>query len=308
MNKPVSHEQDLYDELHNLVTTLSPIIVMLNGLIAQADNAVADRLNTSLNKIDRQVYDVTAAIQKLGSTASTTSQSLSDYQALTLEQLQVAVTAFTENEMPNRYDDKIGALINDIKQQLDIAVTSVVTAKNKSLEDQVKIIKEVADKLSDSAARLALFTSQYEAGHTRIIEDIEKLETATKTRIAQVEDRAVKDLDKIYKSIESMTIKRIAAAAAAVAMSLVALVFWYVPSFDEIAEMRHQQAELQRGIDELETGWQQAFDKAVNSQAVFACDVNPEKPDVISWCVKANNKSFLRDEKGRVYYKIAELK
>lgn len=312
MNKPVSHEQDLYDELRNLVTTLSPIIVMLNGLIAQADNVVADRLNTSLNKIDRQVHDVTAAIQKLGSTASVTSQSLSDYQALTLKQLQVAVTAFTENELPNRYDDKIGALINDIKQQLDIAVTSVVTAKNKSLEDQVTIIKEVADKLSTSAASLALFTSQYQAGHTRIIEDIEKLETATKTRIAQVKEDADKDLDKIYKSIESMSIKRIAAAAtartAAAVIVILAFVFWYVPSFDEIAEMRHQQAELQRGIDELETGWKQAFDKAVNSQAVFACDVNPEKPDVISWCVKANNKSFLRDEKGMVYYKIAELR
>ena len=255
MNKPVSHEQDLYDELRNLVTTLSPIIVMLNGLIAQADNVVADRLNTSLNKIDSQIYDVTAAIQKLGSTASTTSQSLSDYQALTLKQLQVAVTAFTNNEMPSRYDDKINALINDIKQQLDIAVTSVVTAKNKSLEDQVTIIKEVAEKLSTSAASLALFTSQYQAGHTRIIEDIEKLETATKTRIEQVEDRAVKDLDKLYKSIEAMSIKRVAAAAAArtaaAVIIILAFVFWYVPSFADIAELRQQQAVLQQGIDEL---------------------------------------------------------
>lgn len=312
MNKPVSHEQDLYDELRNLVTTLSPIIVMLNGLIAQADNVVADRLNTSLNKIDRQVYDVTAAIKKLGSTASVTSQALSDYQAFTLQQLQVAVTAFTENELPSRYDDKIGALINEIKQQLNIAVASVVTAKNKSLEDQVGIIKEVADKLSTSAASLALFTSQYQAGHEQIIEDIETLETATKTRIEQVEDRAVKDLDKLYKSIESMSIKRVAAAiaagTAAAVIIMLGLVFWYVPSFDEIAEMRHQQAELQRGIDELETGWQQAFDNARSQQFIFACDVNKEKPDVISWCVRADSKSFLRNEKGIVYYKIAEVK
>lgn len=312
MNKSVSHEQDLYDELRNLVTTLSPIIVMLNGLIAQADNVVADRLNISLNKIDSQVHDVTAAIQKLGSTASITSQALSDYQVLTLEQLQVAVTSFTKNELPSRYDDKIGELIKDIKQQLDIAVASVVTAKNKSLEDQVGIIKEVADKLSASAASLALFTSQYEAGHTRIIEDIEKLETATKTRIAQVKEDADKDLDKIYKSIESMSIKKIAAAAtagtAAAVIIILAFVFWYVPSFDKIAEMRHQQAELQRGINELETGWQQAFDNARSQQFILACDVNKEQPDVISWCVRADNKSFLRDEKGRVYYKIAELK
>ncbi|ALF60927.1 hypothetical protein [Psychrobacter urativorans] len=312
MNKPVSHEQDLYDELRNLVTTLSPIIVMLNGLIEQADNVVADRLNTSLDKIDRQVYDVTVAIKKLSSTASVTSQSLSEYQALTLEQLQVAVTAFTKNELPSRYDDKIKALINEIKQQLDIAVTSVVTAKNKSLEDQVGIIKEVADKLSTSATNLALFTSQYQAGHEQIIKDIETLETATKTRIAQVKEDADKDLDKIYKSIESMSIKRIAAAAAAataaVVMSVVGLVFWYVPSFDEVAEMRHQQAELQRGIDELEMGWQQAFDKAISAKTVFACDVNKEKPDVISWCVRADSNTFLRDDKGVVYYKIAELK
>lgn len=312
MNKPVSHEQDLYDELRNIVTTLSPIIVMLNGLIAQADNVVADRLNTSLDKIDRQVYDVTAAIKKLDSTASATSQSLSEYQALTLNQLQVAVTAFTENELPSRYDNKIGALINDIKQQLDSAVASVITAKNKSLEDQVGIIEEVADKLSTSATNLALFTSQYQAGHEQIIEDIETLETATKTRIAQVKEDAVKDLDKLYKSIESMSIKRIAAAAAAatavVVISMLGLVFWYVPSFDDIEARRHQQAALQQGIDELETGWQQAFDNAKSQQFIFACDMNKEKPDVISWCVRADSNTFLRDNKGFVYYKIAELK
>ena len=58
----------------------------------------------------------------------------------------------------------------------------------------------------------------------------------------------------------------------------------------------------------METGWQQAFDKAVSAKTVFACDVNKEKPDVISWCVRADSNTFLRDDKGVVYYKIAELK
>ena len=167
----------------------------------------------------------------------------------------------------------------------------------------------VADKLSASADNLALFTNQYQAGHKQIIEDIETFETTTKTRIEQVEGRASKDLDKIHKSIETMSIKRIAAAVAAgtmaVIISLVALVFWYVPSFDEIAEMRQQQAELQRGIDELETGWKQAFNNAQSAQFILACDVNKEQPDAISWCVRADSKSVLRDERGFVYYKIA---
>ena len=84
-----------------------------------------------------------------------------------------------------------------------------------------------------------------------------------------------------------------------------ALVFWYVPSFDKIAEMRQQQAELQRGIDELETGWKQAFNNAQSAQFILACDVNKEQPDAISWCVRADSKSVLRDERGFVYYKIA---
>jgi hypothetical protein len=198
-----------------------------------------------------------------------------------------------------------------MKQQIDTAVQSVVTAKNDSIEVQVSTMQGVADKLSASADNLALFTNQYQAGHKQIIEDIEAFETTTKTRIEQVEGRASKDLDKIHKSIETMSIKRIAVAVAAgtmaVIISLVALVFWYVPSFDEIAEMRYQQAELQRGIDELETGWKQAFDNAQSQQIILACDVDEAQPDAISWCVRADSKSVLRDERGFVYYKIAGM-
>ncbi|WP_313493382.1 hypothetical protein [Psychrobacter faecalis] len=309
MNKDNSNEQDIHDQLVNLVTSLTPVIGALRELIKRADDAVARRLERSLSGIDSKVSEVSSAIEELGSSASTTSQALSQYQELVLKQLQAAVTAFTDNEMPRRYDDKIAGIITDMKQQIDTAVESVVTAKNDSIEVQISTMQGVADKLSESADNLALFSNQYQAGHKQIIEDIETFEATTKTRIEQVEARASKDLDKIHKSIETMSIKRIAAAVAAgtmaVIISLVALVFWYVPSFDEIAEMKYQQAELQRGIDELETGWKQAFNNAQSAQFILACDVNKEQPDAISWCVRADSKSVLRDERGFVYYKIA---
>lgn len=311
MNKDNSNEHDIHDDLINLVTTLKPVIKALRALIGQADDAVATRLDHSLSRIDGTVDKISTVIEELGDSTSITSEALSQYQNLILEQLQAAVTAFTDNEMPRRYDDKIANIIADMKQQIDTAVQAVVTAKNASIEVQVSSMQAVADRLSASADNLALFTNQYQAGHKQIIEDIDRFETATKERIEQVEGRASKDLDKVYKSIESMSIKRIAAAVAAgtavVVISLVLLVFWYVPSFDEIAEMRYQQAELQRGIDELETGWKQAFDNARSQKFILACDVNDEQPDVISWCVRADSKIFLRDEKDIVYYKIAEV-
>ena len=309
MNKDNSNEYDIHDELVNLVTRLKPVIEALRTLIGQADDAVATRLDRSLSHIDAKIEEMTAVTQKLDDSASSASEALSQYQNLVLEQLQAAVTTFTDTEMPSRYDDKIADIITNMKQQIDTAVESVVTAKNDSIEVQISTMQGVADKLSASADNLALFTNQYQAGHKQIIEDIETFEATTKTRIEQVEARASKDLDKIHKSIETMSIKRIAAAVAAgtmaVIISLVALVFWYVPSFDEIAEMRQQQAELQRGIDELETGWKQAFNNAQSAQFILACDVNKEQPDAISWCVRADSKSVLRDERGFVYYKIA---
>ena len=309
MNKDNSNEQDIHDQLVNLVTSLTPVIGALRELIKRADDAVARRLERSLSGIDSKVNEVSSAIEELGSSASTTSQALSQYQELVLKQLQAAVTAFTDNEMPRRYDDKIAGIITDMKQQVDTAVQAVVATKNESLETQVNAMQAVADKLGASADSLALFTSQYQAGHEQIVQDIKDFETATKKRIGEVKEDADEDLGKIYKSIESMSIKRIAAVAAActaaVVMSLMALIFWYVPSFDKIAEMRQQQAELQRGIDELETGWKQAFNNAQSAQFILACDVNKDQPDVISWCVRADSKSFLRDEKGFVYYKIA---
>ena len=309
MNKDNSNEQDIHDQLVNLVTSLTPVIGALRELIKRADDAVARRLERSLSGIDSKVNEVSSAIEELGSSASTTSQALSQYQELVLKQLQAAVTAFTDNEMPRRYDDKIAGIITDMKQQVDTAVQAVVATKNESLETQVNAMQAVADKLGASADSLALFTSQYQAGHEQIVQDIKDFETATKKRIGEVKEDADEDLGKIYKSIESMSIKRIAAVAAActaaVVMSLMALIFWYVPSFDKIAEMRQQQAELQRGIDELETGWKQAFNNAQSAQFILACDVNKDQPDVISWCVRADSKSFLRDEEGFVYYKIA---
>jgi len=311
MNKDNSNEHDIHDELINLVTRLKPVIEALRALIGQADDAVATRLDHSLSRIDGTVDEISTVIAELGNSASASSEALSQYQDLVLKQLQAAVTTFTDTEMPRRYDDKIADIIIDMKQQIDTAVQAVVTAKNASIEAQVSAMQAVADKLGASADSLALFTNQYQAGHKQIITDIEALETATKKRIGEVKEDADKDLDKIYKSIESMSIKRIAAVAAAatagMVMVLVLLVFWYVPSFNKIAEMRQQQAELQRGIDELETGWKQAFDNAQSEQFILACDVNEEQPDVISWCVRADSKSVLRDEKGFVYYKIAEL-
>ena len=286
MNKDNSNEYDIHDELVNLVTRLKPVIEALRALIGQADDAVATRLDHSLSHIDAKIEEMTAVTQKLDDSAISASEALSQYQNLVLEQLQAAVTTFTDTEMPSRYDDKIADIITNMKQQIDTAVQAVISADS-----------------------LALFTSQYQAGHEQIIKDIEAFENATKKRIGEVKEDADKDLGKIYKSIESMSIKRIAAVAAActaaVVISLMALVFWYVPSFDKIAEMRQQQAELQRGIDELETGWKQAFNNAQSAQFILACDVNKGQPDVISWCVRADSKSFLRDEKGFVYYKIA---
>ena len=309
MNKDNSNEYDIHDELVNLVTRLKPVIEALRALIGQADDAVATRLDHSLSHIDAKIEEMTAVTQKLDDSAISASEALSQYQNLVLEQLQAAVTTFTDTEMPSRYDDKIADIITNMKQQIDTAVQAVITAKNDSIEAKVNAMQAVADKLGVSADSLALFTSQYQAGHEQIIKDIEAFENATKKRIGEVKEDADKDLGKIYKSIESMSIKRIAAVAAAcmaaVIISLVALIFWYVPSFDEIAEMRQQQAELQRGIDELETGWKQAFNNAQSAQFILACDVNKGQPDVISWCVRADSKSFLRDEKGFVYYKIA---
>ncbi|WP_426243611.1 hypothetical protein [Psychrobacter sp. TWP2-1-2] len=311
MNKDNSNEHDIHDELINLVTRLKPVIEALRALIGQADDAVATRLDHSLSRIDSTVDEISTVIAELGNSASASSEALSQYQDLVLKQLQAAVTTFTDTEMPRRYDDKIADIIIDMKQQIDTAVQAVVTAKNASIEAKVSAMQAVADKLGASADSLALFTNQYQAGHKQIITDIEALETATKKRIGEVKEDADKDLDKIYKSIESMSIKKIAAVAAAatagMVMVLVLLVFWYVPSFDEIAEMRQQQVELQRGIDELETGWKQAFNNARSQQLILACDVNEEQPDVISWCVRADSKSVLRDEKGFIYYKIAEL-
>ena len=311
MNKDNSNEHDIHDELINLVTRLKPVTEALRALIGQADDAVATRLDRSLGHIDAKIEEMTAVTQKLDGSASSASEALSQYQNLVLKQLQAAVTVFTDTEIPRRYDDKIAGIITDMKQQIDTAVESIVTAKNDSIEAQVNAMQAVADKLGASADSLVLFTSKYEAGHKQIIEDLDRFETATKERIEQVEGRASKDLDKTYKSIEAISIKKISAVAAActaaVIISLVALVFWYVPSFDEIAEMRHQKAELQRGIDELETGWKQAFNNARSQQLILACDTNEEQPDVISWCVRADSKSVLRDEKGFVYYKIAEL-
>ena len=309
MNKDNSNEHDIHDELINLVTRLKPVIEALRALIGQADDAVATRLDHSLSHIDAKIEEMTAVTQKLDDSASSASEALSQYQNLVLEQLQAAVTTFTDTEMPSRYDDKITDIIIDMKQQIDTAVQAVITAKNDSIEAKVNAMQVVADKLGVSADSLALFTSQYQAGHEQIIKDIEAFENATKKRIGEVKEDADKDLGKIYKSIESMSIKRIAAVAAAatagMVMVLVLLLFWYVPSFDKIAEMRQQQAELQRGIDELETGWKQAFNNAQSAQFILACDVNKDQPDVISWCVRADSKSFLRDEKGFVYYKIA---
>ncbi len=309
MNKDNSNEHDIHDELINLVTRLKPVIEALRALIGKADDAVATRLDHSLSRIDGTVDEISTVIAELGNSASASSEALSQYQDLVLKQLQAAVTTFTDTEMPRRYDDKIADIIIDMKQQIDTAVQAVVTAKNASIEAQVSAMQAVADKLGVSADSLALFTSQYQAGHEQVIKDIEAFENATKKRIGEVKEDADKDLGKIYKSIESMSIKRIAAVAAActaaVVISLMALVFWYVPSFDKIAEMRQQQAELQRGIDELETGWKQAFNNAQSAQFILACDVNKDQPDVISWCVRADSKSFLRDEKGFVYYKIS---
>ena len=311
MNKDNSNEYDIHDELVNLVTRLKPVIEALRALIGQADDAVATRLDHSLSHIDAKIEEMTAVTQKLDDSAISASEALSQYQNLVLEQLQAAVTTFTDTEMPSRYDDKIADIITNMKQQIDTAVQAVITAKNDSIEAKVNAMQAVADKLGVSADSLALFTSQYQAGHEQIIKDIEAFENATKKRIGEVKEDADKDLGKIYKSIESMSIKRIAAVAAAatagMVMVLVLLVFWYVPSFDEIAEMRQQQVELQRGIDELETGWKQAFNNARSQQLILTCDFNEEQPDVISWCVRADSKSVLRDEKGFVYYKIAEL-
>ena len=309
MNKDNSNEYDIHDELINLVTRLKPVIEALRALIGQADDAVATRLDQSLGHIDAKIEEMTAVTQKLDGSANSASEALSQYQNLVLEQLQAAVTTFTDTEMPSRYDDKIADIITNMKQQIDTAVQAVITAKNDSIEAKVNAMQAVADKLGASADSLALFTSQYQAGHEQIVQDIKDFETATKKRIGEVKEDADEDLGKIYKSIESMSIKRIAAVAAActaaVVMSLMALIFWYVPSFDKIAEMRYQQAELQRGIDELETGWKQAFDDAQSQQIILACDVNEAQPDAISWCVRADSKSVLRDERGFVYYKIA---
>lgn len=308
MNKDNSNEQDIHDELINLVTRLKPVIEALRALIGQADDAVATRLDRSLSRIDIKIDEMTAVTQKLDGSASSASKALSQHQNLMLKQLQAAVTAFTDTEMPRRYDDKIAGIITDMKQQIDIAVHAIVTAKNNSIEAQVSAMQTVANNLGASADNLALFTSKYEAGHKQIIKDINRFEIATKERIEQVEDRASKDLDKTYKSIEAMSIKKIAAVAAActvaVIISLVALIFWYVPSFDEIAKMRHQRAELQRGIDELQTGWKEAFDNAQNAQIIIACKTDKDHPNDITWCVRADSKNFLRDDKGVVYYPL----
>ena len=77
MNKDNSNEQDIHDQLVNLVTSLTPVIGALRELIKRADDAVARRLERSLSGIDSKVNEVSSAIEELGSSASTTSEALS---------------------------------------------------------------------------------------------------------------------------------------------------------------------------------------------------------------------------------------
>ena len=50
MNKDNSNEQDIHDQLVNLVTSLTPVIGALRELIKRADDAVARRLERSLDR------------------------------------------------------------------------------------------------------------------------------------------------------------------------------------------------------------------------------------------------------------------
>ncbi len=304
MNK----QQELHDQIVNLINNIKPIVPALRALTDQADKAVADRLNTSLNKIDLKVNNVTSIIDTLEYTAQDTTNALKGFQSLVLKELQEAVTMFADNEMSSRYDDKIVQLIKDIKEQVDSALISVVEAKSASIEAQVLAMQETAKALNGNVTKLASFNGAYNDGHKQIVDDIKTFEDATKERIEKAETKASKELDKVYKSVESMSIKRIAAVAAActaaMIVSLVLLVWWYVPSMTDISELKDQQTELKKGIDELQTGWKNAFDEAQEAELMIACEADEAQPSHIGWCIRTDSKNLKTDEKGVLYYAL----
>lgn len=306
------NEQALHDEIINLVTTLKPVIQALQALITQTDEAMATRLDGAIERIDNKVEDVTSVIDKLGSNVSKSNQALSVYQNLVLKQLQDAVIAFTENEMPKRYDAKVSQLISDIGQQLESALNSIIVTKNVSLEQQTSSLQKIAATLEEKASTLSSFTDDYKIAHEQIVIDIQQFETKTAKRITQVEEEASEQLSKTYKAIESMSIKKMGAVFAlgiiAMVLSFAVLIFWYLPSSADIAELRSQEKELQAGIEELQIGWKEALDNAQNAQIIIACRTDKDNPNDITWCVKADSKNFLRDENGMVYYPLANNK
>ncbi|WP_169393517.1 MULTISPECIES: hypothetical protein [Psychrobacter] len=304
----MDNQQDLHDKIENLVTSIAKVIPALQNLIEDADTTISTRLNQSLDSVDETVGDVKDVIGQLNSSADTANQSLKDYPDKVLKQLQSAAMVFAETKMPDRYDDKVKALIKETKTQVSAAIDVLVDDKKDNLAQQIVALKQVTDKLAEKADKLTTFIDRYQDGHDQIIQDIEDFEAASAKRVADSHHEALKKLEKLQQVIENMSIKKIAAMFGAgilvMVLSFIALTFWYIPSYNEISALKREKQELEEGIVELKTGWSRALNDAKKNQLVVVCKANIDNPKAIGLCVRADTRYAFRDGRGLMYYQI----
>lgn len=306
----MNNQQDLHDQIENLVTSIAKVIPALQNLIENADTTMTSSLEKSLGGIDESVDEVKDVIGQLNTTADTANQSLKGYPDKVLKQLQSAAMVFAETKMPDRYDDKVKALIEEAKTQISVAIDLLVDDKKDNLAQQIVTLKQVTDKLTEEADKLTTFIDQYQDGHDQIIQDIEDFEAASAKRVSKSHDEALKKLEKLQQVIENMSIKKLAAMFGAgilvLVLSFIALTFWYIPSYNEISALKREKQELEEGIAELEIGWKQAFDEAKANQIIVSCTAHPDNPNTIGWCVRADPKYGFKDKKGQIYYQLRQ--
>src|SRR5699024_9849754 len=118
---------------------------------------------------------------------------------------------FAETKMPDRYDDKVKALIKEAKTQISDAIDLLVDDKKDDLAQQIVALKQVTAELSEKAVKLTTFIDRYKDGHDQILQDIEDIEAASAKRVSKSHDEALKKLEKLQQVIENISIKKLAA-------------------------------------------------------------------------------------------------
>lgn len=304
----MDNQQDLHDQIENLVTSIAKVIPALQSLIENADTTMTSSIKKSLGGIDESVDEVKDVIGQLNTMADTANQSLKGYPDKVLKQLQSAAMLFAETKMPERYDNKVKALIKEVKTQISDAIDLLVDDKKDNLAQQIVALKQVTAELSEKAVKLTTFIDRYQEGHDQIIQDIEDFEAASAKRVADSYHEVLEKLEKLYQVIENISIKKLAAMFGAgilvMVLSFIALTFWYIPSYNEISALKREKQELEEGIVELKTGWSRALNDAKKNQLVVVCKASIDNPKAIGLCVRADTRYAFRDNKGLMYYQI----